>query len=617
MKMHNLFSIGLLAFNLFFNITVHGETEPNNTFQQANTLSLNSSDSGALNEATQTQSADNEDWWQITLSVDGTLYTETNASSNLDIDIYIYDVNGNTIIATGSRYGSKEYASYLALKAATYFIRTYRSSGSGSYSILTKFTAAPYVNDSEPNDTYQTAQVLNLNSQSTGHIKYYSNGSTDYDDYWKVAIPYDGSLTVNTASDSADIDLYIYDVNGANIIRSSSAYGLTETIKFENLMPGTYFVRVYCTSGHGGYTINSVYEQTSINGITTNDNEKNDDYLTAINWTTFNTAGSSTGYGHMGYYTNSYTDYDDYWAVTTTTDGKLVINTQSSSTLDIGLYLYDINGTNIISSASSYGTNEKLTFENLAEGKYYVRTYKSGSGYGSYIITAEFSIPSMANDSEPNDDFDYANSISANVKTTGHLAYYSNSKTDYDDYYVITIPQQWDTLYVRLDSDKSLDADLYLYNSAKTIIATAGSYGTNEILRYTTAEAGTYYIRVYKGSGQGSYAVMVTNHYPGSALTEMKNEALNIIPTEFKLYQNYPNPFNPTTRIKYSVPKASSIKIVIYDILGKEIHTLVDEQKYAGYYEVEFNGNNLSSGIYFVRFTADTYSSTKKIILMK
>ena len=617
MKIINMFSIGLLLLGFLLNTTITAESEPNNAYQQANTLNLNSSDSGSLNEATQTQNADNEDWWKVTLALDGTLYTESNASSNLDIDIYIYDVNGSNIIATGSRYGSKEYANFLALKAGSYFIRTYRSSGSGSYTILTKFTAAPYSNDSEPNDSYQTAQILALNSQSSGHIKYYSDGSTDFDDYWKVNLAYDGSLTVNTVSDSADIDLYIYDVNGTNIIRSSSAYGLTETIKFENLMPGTYFVRVYCTSGHGGYIINSLYEQTSINGITTNDSEKNDDYLTAINWSFFNSDGSNTGYGHLGYYTDNYTDFDDYWIVTATTDGKLIINTLSSPTLDIDLYLYDINGTNIIATAGSYGIEEKLTFENLAAGKYYLRTYKSGVGYGSYIITAEFNVPSLANDVEPNNDFDYANSITANIKTTGHIGYYSNSYTDYDDYYVLDIPQKWDTLYVRLDSDKSLDADLYLYNSTKNIVAGAGSYGTSEILRYTTVEAGTYYIRAYKASGQGSYAIMFSNYYPGSPLTEIKEESLNTVPTEFKLYQNYPNPFNPTTTIKYSVPKTANVKIVVYDVLGKEIQTLVDAQKPAGYYETEFNGSNISSGIYFVRFTSDTYSTTKKIMLIK
>jgi len=91
----------------------------------------------------------------------------------------------------------------------------------------------------------------------------------------------------------------------------------------------------------------------------------------------------------------------------------------------------------------------------------------------------------------------------------------------------------------------------------------------------------------------------------------------NYTPAGFKLKQNYPNPFNPITKINYSVPRTSLIKINIYDILGNEIAALVNEEKSAGNYEIEFNGSNLSSGIYFYRMQAGTFSDTKKFILMK
>jgi hypothetical protein len=93
------------------------------------------------------------------------------------------------------------------------------------------------------------------------------------------------------------------------------------------------------STGQGGYTITSIYTQISINGITTNDPETNDEYSTAASLATFNAAGSVTNYGHIGYYTNNHIDYDDYWSVTTTTDGKLVINITSTPDLDIDLYL--------------------------------------------------------------------------------------------------------------------------------------------------------------------------------------------------------------------------------------------------------------------------------------
>jgi photosystem II stability/assembly factor-like uncharacterized protein len=88
-------------------------------------------------------------------------------------------------------------------------------------------------------------------------------------------------------------------------------------------------------------------------------------------------------------------------------------------------------------------------------------------------------------------------------------------------------------------------------------------------------------------------------------------------PTNFCLYQNYPNPFNQTTKVNYSIPQSSYVTIKVYDVLGKEVATIVDENKLAGNYSVEFNAIKLVSGIYMYRFTAGNYSQTKKFILMK
>ena len=92
-------------------------------------------------------------------------------------------------------------------------------------------------------------------------------------------------------------------------------------------------------------------------------------------------------------------------------------------------------------------------------------------------------------------------------------------------------------------------------------------------------------------------------------------------PKEFKLEQNYPNPFNPTTKIRYTIPDVGSelaqTVIKVYDILGNEVATLVNEEKEPGYYEVEFNAEQLSSGIYFYRLQVGNYTQTKKMILLR
>jgi hypothetical protein len=91
----------------------------------------------------------------------------------------------------------------------------------------------------------------------------------------------------------------------------------------------------------------------------------------------------------------------------------------------------------------------------------------------------------------------------------------------------------------------------------------------------------------------------------------------NKIPDELKLEQNYPNPFNPTTNIKYQITNNGFVLVKVFDILGKEITTLVNEKQTPGTYEVSFNGSNLPSGIYFYRLTTEGFSDTKKMILIK
>lgn len=89
------------------------------------------------------------------------------------------------------------------------------------------------------------------------------------------------------------------------------------------------------------------------------------------------------------------------------------------------------------------------------------------------------------------------------------------------------------------------------------------------------------------------------------------------VPNNFKLEQNYPNPFNPSTTIKFSLPKTSNVKIIISNILGKELETLVNDNLNAGNYSVNFNANGLASGVYFYTIITDNFKQSRKMILMK
>jgi parallel beta-helix repeat protein len=90
-----------------------------------------------------------------------------------------------------------------------------------------------------------------------------------------------------------------------------------------------------------------------------------------------------------------------------------------------------------------------------------------------------------------------------------------------------------------------------------------------------------------------------------------------LLPTEYVLYQNYPNPFNPTTTIKYALPESGSVELIVYDILGRKVKTLVNENQQAGRYEISFDATGLASGVYIYQLMTEDFVSTKKMILLK
>ncbi len=98
--------------------------------------------------------------------------------------------------------------------------------------------------------------------------------------------------------------------------------------------------------------------------------------------------------------------------------------------------------------------------------------------------------------------------------------------------------------------------------------------------------------------------------------TDIKQDNVSL-PVSYELYQNYPNPFNPTTNIKFAIPKSTNVKLVVYDVTGKEVTTLVNNYLNAGQYTFEFNAKNLASGIYLYRIETDNFVKVNKMILMK
>jgi hypothetical protein len=122
-----------------------------------------------------------------------------------------------------------------------------------------------------------------------------------------------------------------------------------------------------------------------------------------------------------------------------------------------------------------------------------------------------------------------------------------------------------------------------------------------------------------KGISEGvyNYRLKQTDFNGNFEYFNLSNEVNIGVPSEYNLAQNYPNPFNPSTKIDFDLPENGNVSIVLYDMSGKEVATLVNEPKTAGYYSVQFNAADLSSGIYIYSIRANDFSAVRKMMLVK
>jgi hypothetical protein len=150
---------------------------------------------------------------------------------------------------------------------------------------------------------------------------------------------------------------------------------------------------------------------------------------------------------------------------------------------------------------------------------------------------------------------------------------------------------------------------------------TKGRYKWNYIGSYPLSADSTDEIIISNGATNGSYVIADAIRlisYDSSTVTSVQDDfGGNNLPKDFILEQNYPNPFNPNTKISWHSPVSSWQSLKVYDVLGNEIVTIVNEEKPAGSYEASFDGKNLSSGIYFYKLSTSNFSEVRKMILLR
>jgi hypothetical protein len=126
----------------------------------------------------------------------------------------------------------------------------------------------------------------------------------------------------------------------------------------------------------------------------------------------------------------------------------------------------------------------------------------------------------------------------------------------------------------------------------------------------------------------GNYDIRVQGNGPNGTPVHQRTISINMgfvgitlnnneLPKEFSLLQNYPNPFNPKTNISFLIPEAGSVKLAVFDMLGKEVAVLVNEKMNAGSYNADWDAANMPSGVYFYKIVSGNFTQTRKMILIK
>jgi PKD repeat protein len=280
----------------------------------------------------------------------------------------------------------------------------------------------------------------------------------------------------------------------------------------------------------------------------------------------------------------------------------------------IGPYDENIPVSSIVSTPSGIVTSLYYQYNN---GYFSVDTLKAGKGYwvkssSSGILMKNIGDIIISENTSQSDNFnDFTKfTITDNNGSVSNL-YLGNASQISGSYELPPVPPTG-IFDVRYGSDKFVE----LYGQSNDVKLNSAAYP----IKIKAENLNKHKFRI-KDKVNGSIVNIAIEDESEIEITSGLDNLLlideNLLPDSYALSQNYPNPFNPTTKIKYQLPVDGNVKIIIFDMLGKEVQTLVNGFEKAGSYELTFNGINLASGIYFYKMQSENFSELKRMILIK
>ena len=495
------------------------DAEPNDSRAQANVLPLNGQKTGHAGYYYNLQ-RDTADWYKVTTDANGKLRVSATSGNGETVRVYLYDNNGTTLLS--SAYSSAT-ASFDAdgLAAGTYYVKVFcfYNYDFAPYTLSDTLIKPSQEDDIEPNDSRAQAKVLPLNGEKTGHAGYYYNLKRDTADWYKVTTNADGKLRVSATSGNGEtVRIYLYDNNGTTLLNSAYS-SATASFDADGLAAGTYYVKVFCFYNYdfAPYTLSD----TLIKPLQANDAAPNDsrDDATVL-------AENGTTTGHAGYYYNLNRDTADWYKVTTTTDGILRMTLTSGNGETVRVYLYDNNGTTLLSSDYS-SSIASLDVNGLAAGTYYVKVFcYYNYKFAPYTLTNTVIKYAYSGDAEPNAKPYQAKTILANNATDGHVGFYYNNKRDTADWWKVNYTGTSGSLSFTVNQEPYNVGGSYftLYfqvykDTAGSAIHSSYSAAATRVINLTGLAQGYYWIKVFAYYNYQVSSYSFTNTFTQSKAT--------------------------------------------------------------------------------------------------
>ena len=509
------------------------DPEPNGTWQQAAFLTQGETMPGRMGYQFYND-RDNTDWFRLEVPEDGKLTFETKSDQSLrlgSLNLYTLNADGADVSWRTSKdmdgYGRDTTIVFEIpnVSAGTYYVRQDRYTGVGSYQLIYYFTSHSLNADPEPNGTWKEAIELNAGPSVSGQLGYDYQNSTDGVDWYKIEVPDEGTVILNTSSETTlrlgSLNLYTYNADQSDVSWRTSkdmdGYAKDTTVFFTivDCAAGTYFLRLDRYTGYGTYTLKYTFNTNSHQ----KDPEPNND------WTKVSEIKlGTTQQGRLGYFYYNDRDGVDWYKVEIPDEGTLALTTTSETTLRLGslnLYTYNAERTDVSWRTSkdmdgySKDTTVVFTIADLAPGTYFLRQDRY-TGQGGYKLKVEFTPNPYGPDSFDNNAWDKATEITSGITQQGRLGYFYYNDRDGVDWYRFEISADGEAVFTTT-SETTLrlgSLNLYTYNGERTDVSWRTSKDMDGYSKDTTVifiisdlAPGTYFLRQDRYTGQGGYAL--------------------------------------------------------------------------------------------------------------